>query len=116
MATLSVLDFLALSHTHSTRNWILEMTHISYSLLRSEEKNHAKPAKFCEFFINICDFFMRVCDFFINFCGIFSNKKREKLKDCFSPLLIKEEEIWVIQESTLGSQRKRIYSIWPMEL
>ena len=97
--------------------------------------------KFCEFFINICDFFMSVCDFFINFCWIFIKKKREKLKfDCFSPLLIKEEEIWVISRihfcvlwawlgarksktdnvainfPSLGSQRKRIYSFWPMEL
>ena len=82
--------------------------------------------------------------FFTKFCGIFINfnkKKREKSKiDCFFPLLIKEEEIWVISRihfgvlwtclrvqefktdkvainfPSLGSQRKRIYTFWPMEL
>ena len=38
MATLSDLNFCTLSHIHSTRNWILEMTHISSSLIRSGKK------------------------------------------------------------------------------
>ena len=38
MATLSVLDFRTLNLAHSSQKWILEMTHISSSLIRSGEK------------------------------------------------------------------------------
>ena len=57
--------------------------------------------------MNLCDFFIRFCGIFLKFCGIFINfirKKREKFKiDCsFLPLLIKEEEIWVMSRIHFG--------------
>ena len=41
MATLSVLNFCSLGHAHSTPKWILDMTHISSSLIRSGKKEQS---------------------------------------------------------------------------
>ena len=41
MATFSVLDFCTLCHAHSKPKWILDMTHISSSLIRSGKKEQS---------------------------------------------------------------------------
>ena len=144
MATLSVLNFCTLSHVHSAPKGILEKTHISSSLVRVGGKKPSQ-VNFCKFFMKYCDIFMNVCDLFIKFYRSFANfisiRKEKNWKSTgFPPLLIKEEEIWVfsriqfrvlwawlgvrksktdnvaINFPSLGSQRKRIYSFWPMEL
>ena len=102
MTTLSVLDFRALSHTHSSPKWILEMTHISSSLIRSGEKTVNFlffPFLFVKIYENTTK---KVTNIHEKVTNIHEKLTKIRLSWFFTPLLIKEEEIWVISRIHFG--------------
>ena len=87
---LSVLTFRALGHAHSAPKWILDMTHISSSLIRSGKKEQSTLNFELFFFIK----FMKIPQNFIKIPQNFMKK---------SHFSIKEEEIWVISRIHFGA-------------
>ena len=140
MATLSVLDFLAQSHAHSTRKWVLNDTYFFFFFDKKWEKTVNFQFNSFLFDENSTKKYEKVTKIHEKVTNIHEKLTKIRLSWFFTPLLIKEEEIWVISRihfrvlwaslgvrkskteyvainfPSVGSQRKRIYSFWPMEL
>ena len=117
MATLSVLNFCTLSHVHSTPKWILEMTHISSSLIRSGKK----PVNFRSFpflFDKIYENTTKLCK---KNSQIFMKNSQKFTCHGFSPhFLSKKKKYGSFQESTfvccghdLGHEKGPV-QLWPV--
>ena len=143
MATLSVLNFCSLGHAHSTPKWILDMTHISSSLIRSGKKEQS-ILNFSLFFLikfmKIPQNFRKIPQNLMKKSQRFMKKVTKIHLSWFLPTSYQRRRnmghsrihfrvLWAwlgarksktdnvaINFPSLGSQRKRIYSFWPLEL